>query len=124
MIRRPPRSTRTDTLFPYTTLFRSEGKPQGQIHRAVQRYRIYQGPISFGDQRDGRGRDSRGRRRLPLPARLARPLDLGARDPALGRPDLPLPRPDGLLAQPDDAPPYPPRSPLSVRPPHSPHRNI
>src|SRR3546814_11564343 len=24
-IRRPPRSTRTDTLFPYTTLFRSEG---------------------------------------------------------------------------------------------------
>src|SRR3546814_11544441 len=28
MIRRPPRSTRTDTLFPYTTLFRSgEGPP-------------------------------------------------------------------------------------------------
>src|SRR3546814_2317999 len=27
MIRRPPRSTRTDTLFPYTTLFRS-GKPR------------------------------------------------------------------------------------------------
>src|SRR3546814_1514078 len=26
MIRRPPRSTRTDTLFPYTTLFRSRGK--------------------------------------------------------------------------------------------------
>src|SRR3546814_8433355 len=29
MIRRPPRSTRTDTLFPYTTLFRS-GLPDGQ----------------------------------------------------------------------------------------------
>src|SRR3546814_9949730 len=29
MIRRPPRSTRTDTLFPYTTLFRSAGAPQG-----------------------------------------------------------------------------------------------
>src|SRR3546814_2519476 len=30
MIRRPPRSTRTDTLFPYTTLFRSltEGRPR------------------------------------------------------------------------------------------------
>src|SRR3546814_11241929 len=29
MIRRPPRSTRTDTLFPYTTLFRSfEGRCQ------------------------------------------------------------------------------------------------
>src|SRR3546814_12852426 len=26
MIRRPPRSTRTDTLFPYTTLFRSDGE--------------------------------------------------------------------------------------------------
>src|SRR3546814_14580493 len=26
MTRRPPRSTRTDTLFPYTTLFRSAGK--------------------------------------------------------------------------------------------------
>src|SRR3546814_10522518 len=31
MIRRPPRSTRTDTLFPYTTLFRS----LGQFRRAV-----------------------------------------------------------------------------------------
>src|SRR3546814_5175354 len=28
MIRRPPRSTRTDTLFPYTTLFRSRGLPE------------------------------------------------------------------------------------------------
>src|SRR3546814_10114255 len=27
MIRRPPRSTRTDTLFPYTTLFRSDCGP-------------------------------------------------------------------------------------------------
>src|SRR3546814_484325 len=29
MIRRPPRSTRTDTLFPYTTLFRSPAQRQG-----------------------------------------------------------------------------------------------
>src|SRR3546814_18357377 len=29
MIRRPPRSTRTDTLFPYTTLFRSSTKNGG-----------------------------------------------------------------------------------------------
>src|SRR3546814_14536293 len=29
MIRRPPRSTRTDTLFPYTTLFRSGPAPTG-----------------------------------------------------------------------------------------------
>src|SRR3546814_5523443 len=35
MIRRPPRSTRTDTLFPYTTLFRSGGgrRPHGLPHR-------------------------------------------------------------------------------------------
>src|SRR3546814_12870693 len=32
MIRRPPRSTRTDTLFPYTTLFRSE---VAQFHQRV-----------------------------------------------------------------------------------------
>src|SRR3546814_7359485 len=30
MIRRPPRSTRTDTLFPYTTLFRSPGFSPGE----------------------------------------------------------------------------------------------
>src|SRR3546814_4660217 len=30
MIRRPPRSTRTDTLFPYTTLFRSIGRGGGR----------------------------------------------------------------------------------------------
>src|SRR3546814_11988389 len=30
MIRRPPRSTRTDTLFPYTTLVRSGGRHRGQ----------------------------------------------------------------------------------------------
>src|SRR3546814_17426400 len=30
MIRRPPRSTLTDTLFPYTTLFRSRFAPSGR----------------------------------------------------------------------------------------------
>src|SRR3546814_4914224 len=42
MIRRPPRSTRTDTLFPYTTLFRSRlsavarrrARPQASRHMA------------------------------------------------------------------------------------------
>src|SRR3546814_8586681 len=34
MIRRPPRSTRTDTLFPYTTLFRSDRiRRRGREHR-------------------------------------------------------------------------------------------
>src|SRR3546814_18987331 len=35
MIRRPPRSTRTDTLFPYTTLFRSLTGADGEIGQAV-----------------------------------------------------------------------------------------
>src|SRR3546814_2016211 len=43
MIRRPPRSTRTDTFFPYTTLFRSVGRgflwEQKHTHRLMQTYR-------------------------------------------------------------------------------------
>src|SRR3546814_1131150 len=35
MVRRPPRSTRTDTLFPYTTLFRSD-----RHHRAPREHRV------------------------------------------------------------------------------------
>src|SRR3546814_14043242 len=37
MIRRPPRSTRTDTLFPYTTLFRSHDRIVGRLYRASER---------------------------------------------------------------------------------------
>src|SRR3546814_4553549 len=36
MIRRPPRSTRTDTLFPYTTLFRSQCFRLGLSNRAAR----------------------------------------------------------------------------------------
>src|SRR3546814_6470269 len=35
MLRRPPRSTRTDTLFPYTTLFRSPGRGRARVGRAA-----------------------------------------------------------------------------------------
>src|SRR3546814_17111274 len=35
MIRRPPRSTRTDTLFPYTTLFRSSVVDEAVEHRVA-----------------------------------------------------------------------------------------
>src|SRR3546814_2694372 len=38
MIRRPPRSTRTDTLFPYTTLFRSVDAPDHLRPAAVGRH--------------------------------------------------------------------------------------
>src|SRR3546814_12633005 len=42
MIRRPPRSTRTDTLFPYTTLFRSveDGRALQCLLRLVARARL------------------------------------------------------------------------------------
>src|SRR3546814_16489804 len=42
MIRRPPRSTRTDTLFPYTTLFRSAGYID-------QRTKVTKGPAVTSD---------------------------------------------------------------------------
>src|SRR3546814_1169208 len=63
MIRRPPRSTRTDTLFPYTTLFRatlhrrSSGRWCEDPPRQRQRWR------DGGDQRSrriGRGEDAAG----------------------------------------------------------------
>src|SRR3546814_19672539 len=44
MIRRPPRSTRTDTLFPYTTLFRSNRprvRASPQAARRFPRWRSY-----------------------------------------------------------------------------------
>src|SRR3546814_4143024 len=68
MLRRPPRSTRTDTLFPYTTLFRSgERRPPrgiGQrilLHRIIVAHRPQGGiaaieaVIMIGGQGDGAG---------------------------------------------------------------------
>src|SRR3546814_3529164 len=40
MIRRPPRSTRTDTLFPYTTLFRSTGERAAFV---AEQFGLHQG---------------------------------------------------------------------------------
>src|SRR3546814_9400618 len=40
MIRRPPRSTRTDTLFPYTTLFRSPSLVGGPALVHADAYRL------------------------------------------------------------------------------------
>src|SRR3546814_4689053 len=41
MIRRPPRSTRTDTLFPYTTLFRSGVRRDHRLHAADMRHNAF-----------------------------------------------------------------------------------
>src|SRR3546814_3486461 len=38
MIRRPPRSTRTDTLFPYTTLFRSSSHDGGWVDLVLDKF--------------------------------------------------------------------------------------
>src|SRR3546814_8789037 len=47
MIRRPPRSTRTDTLLPYTTLFRSKHQPA--VRQAFRRF--LNRPLTAGDQK-------------------------------------------------------------------------
>src|SRR3546814_15520952 len=52
MIRRPPRSTRTDTLFPYTTLFRSD-IGRAAVDRLVQAARA----CPFAERRRGQHPD-------------------------------------------------------------------
>src|SRR3546814_19089648 len=47
MIRRPPRSTRTDSLFPYTTLFRSAARWGGSA-RSLGHRRAREGAAGFG----------------------------------------------------------------------------
>src|SRR3546814_1907539 len=86
MIRRPPRSTRTDTLFPYTTLFRTDGDPGGfadRLGRSSVRFRAWR-------DRPRQGRRRAGRLRLP-PAlsgdrRGVRRLQIYRRDPGDGDP--------------------------------------
>src|SRR3546814_4374702 len=58
MIRRPPRSTRTDTLFPYTTLFRSAGARPSNCGRTWSR----------------NARRDRGRPAAQIPGRRAHPV--------------------------------------------------
>src|SRR3546814_9652249 len=65
MIRRPPRSTRTDTLFPYTTLFRSRrDKPDDAGNGAgARRVRDSRERGRARDHRDGFGTDDASARR-------------------------------------------------------------
>src|SRR3546814_18312094 len=62
MIRRPPRSTRTDTLFPYTTLFRSHLA----LPRCLPLLHVREGaasnPFALSKPRGGAGDRPRGRR--------------------------------------------------------------
>src|SRR3546814_6771675 len=62
MIRRPPRSTRTDTLFPYTTLFRSPAQCLGwrrlesDLRRRSLRYFCRGRPSTAAGHHDGTDR--------------------------------------------------------------------
>src|SRR3546814_4421083 len=49
MIRRPPRSTRTDTLFPYTTLFRSQAREALGHHREMRQLRVAAQRLEYRD---------------------------------------------------------------------------
>src|SRR3546814_10174379 len=55
MIRRPPRSTRTDTLCPYTTLFRSQAQGPGRgrpvLHRRRETGDLADSPPYHGNRR-------------------------------------------------------------------------
>src|SRR3546814_6867987 len=53
MLRRPPRSTRTDTLFPYTTLFRSRSATRGGAVAGQGQHRALRGDILLYDYRIG-----------------------------------------------------------------------
>src|SRR3546814_2858615 len=71
MIRRPPRSTRTDTLFPYTTLFRSVRPWQSGdvVDRDVLRLEFpfdQLEELSLADLQEGRGLRDLMRLELPL----------------------------------------------------------
>src|SRR3546814_18948816 len=59
MSRRPPRSTRTDTLFPYPTLFRSEGIGVVTFHRPEARnaltFAMYEGLAEICERAPDKG---------------------------------------------------------------------
>src|SRR3546814_5709593 len=56
MIRRPPRSTRTDTLFPYTTLFRSLFRTVEQLQDVAENMSCDPSAKLFDDKNHGFGR--------------------------------------------------------------------
>src|SRR3546814_4906105 len=96
MLRRPPRSTRTDTLFPYTTLFRSF-KPQRLYRLARSKAYLFAGvEIRWKCAPELIGDDTPAEAVFQFPGGLAdHPKDqIGSRDcataePFTGRQDFP-----------------------------------
>src|SRR3546814_10312875 len=108
MLRRPPRSTRTDTLFPYTTLFRSQHSSEHHQRRTHREVVVRPGRSRRGSPHAAPARRNRCRRglsgapALPVgppdrqhPRRLVggpgRPRPAAHRDPLTG--SIPLPEP-------------------------------
>src|SRR3546814_9927553 len=97
MIRRPPRSTRTDTLFPYTTRFRSDGGQQRRGRRQPRRAfprRLPADDSEAGGDRGPRaaaagGDPDRARLRMGRRRTVAQPGSAAPahRQPLHGRPD-------------------------------------
>src|SRR3546814_20530892 len=133
---RPPRSTRTDTLFPYTTLFRSRGrsvpKPDqfvlaGLCHEASQGadYLAEQQGLTIRSSRKLRRSGLRPRRLLPPPTRRPRPTQAPTA-PARPPPPPPHPTPQhpSPLATTTPHPhPPPPQPPTTPPPPPTPPTN-
>src|SRR3546814_14747478 len=69
MIRRPPRSTRTDTLFPYTTLFRSGQRDKSGRFRLSPAFILVPNRIP-----NCTAEREKSRRRSAVPSRLPRPF--------------------------------------------------
>src|SRR3546814_11441679 len=97
MIRRPPRSTRTDTLFPYTTLFRSElvdvleDRPEldavarHQPHRALDRFETAERRELVEQEQHRPGRATRRARQLGQGLRNHQPPPAGLAGEPMGR---------------------------------------
>src|SRR3546814_12374038 len=77
MIRRPPRSTRTDTRFPYTTLFRS-ARAEGLSEADRQRYAAAMTLLQDGHPERGLALAKQGSH--PLADKIVAWLNLGRRD--------------------------------------------
>src|SRR3546814_15018768 len=90
MIRRPPRSTRTDTLFPYTTLFRSHlGGIRSRSGAIPHKSKLQSGQLSSIGQRHQQAH-------LPVDAVTARTWRNAARTALFVRPIFP--RSSGFLS--------------------------
>src|SRR3546814_20416135 len=105
MIRRPPRSTRTDTLFPYTTLFRSRPAPRWRSGWSIPPRPCFPGRPSSAPTRSLRGRSCRLRPYLDLLSDRTRLRDVTRDAPS----DMkPAPAANGHLhPHPPSAPPPP-----------------